>query len=438
MEDGRPAKYHHEIQRRLATSRASFGELEQILLDAGTRGGKSSRISLAFRASDELQRLRLQRRLAQHGGELWRLSLQIRTLYRREFRAWKSSKLEALLRNSGQWKEISRLHATLVRQVPEQPQANEFANMLEQVFAGSPDEVMAAAPVLSENDWHKDQLLMAIKRLKANKSADEKGLVAELLHFASDDFLDRVLGPLNDLMHSPQVPVDWRKTIFNMLPKHGRAKVPAEYRPIASIRLLYKTFAYMILGRVEPVLEAAQPEEQHGFRSRRRIEEHLVTANLVIDKSWSVNMLISIISLDLSKAFDRVHWPSLWRALSQQGISDHMIWTLQNLYKNQTGQIAGTNESSRLFDIKRGVRQGCVVSPRLFCAVLEMAMGVWRGRDGRLGLGLGDGGPTLLDLRFADDILIFATTYIDAGLLLDELVTCLSHVGLILNTDKPR
>ena len=207
-EDGRPAKYHHEIQRRLSTSRAPFSELEQILLNAGTRGGKCSRISLAFRDSDELQRLRLQRRLAQDCGELRMLSLQIRTLHRQEFRAWKSSKLEALLRNSGKWKEISRLHATVVRQVPEQPQANEFANMLEQIFGGSPDEVMATAPVLSENDLHKDELLMAIKRLKANKSADEKGLVAELLHFASDDFLDRLLGLFNGLMHSPQVPID--------------------------------------------------------------------------------------------------------------------------------------------------------------------------------------------------------------------------------------
>ena len=59
----------------------------------------------------------------------------------------KSSKSEALLRNSGQWKEISRLHATLLQQVPEQPQANEFANMLEQFFAGSFDEVMAATPI---------------------------------------------------------------------------------------------------------------------------------------------------------------------------------------------------------------------------------------------------------------------------------------------------
>ena len=137
--------------------------------------------------------------------------------------------------------------------------------------------------------------------MKANKAADEKGFVAELIHFASDNFLDQLFRLFTGFMHSPQVPIDWRKTIFNMLPKHGRAKVPAEYRAIASIRLLYKTFAYMILGRVEPFLEAAQPEGQHGFRSGRRIEEHLVTANLVIDKSWSMNMPIWIISLNTDK-----------------------------------------------------------------------------------------------------------------------------------------
>ena len=51
-----------------------------------------------------------------------------------------------------------------------------------------------------------------------------------------------------------------------------------------------------------------------------------------------------------------------------------------------------------------------------------MVMGMWRRTVGRLG----DGGPTFLELRFADDILIFATTYIGAGVLLDELVVCLS------------
>ena len=45
---------------------------------------------------------------------------------------------------------------------------------------------------------------------------------------------------------------------------------------------------YMVLGRVEPALEASQPEEQHGFRRDRRLEEHLVSANLVIDKLLAV------------------------------------------------------------------------------------------------------------------------------------------------------
>ena len=52
-------------------------------------------------------------------------------------------------------------------------------------------------------------------------------------------------------------------------------------------RVLYKTFAYMILGRIEHCLENSQPEEQHGFRSGRRLEKHLVTANLVGDKLFA-------------------------------------------------------------------------------------------------------------------------------------------------------
>ena len=182
------------------------------------------------------------------------------------------------------------------------------------------------APVLSE----KGERLTAIKRLKVNKSADEKGLVAELFSFVYENFSNRVLEFCNGFSPSPEVPVAWRKTICNMLPKHGRAKVPAEYRPIASIRLLYKTFAYMTLGRVEALLETAQLEEQHRFRSVS-----------LIDKSWSMNMPIWIISLDPSKVLDRVRWRTLWRALSQQGTSYHMIWILQS--------GSGINERNKLF-----------------------------------------------------------------------------------------
>ena len=75
----------------------------------------------------------------------------------------------------------------------------------------------------------------------------------------------------------------------------------------------------MLLARLEETLDINQPEEQHGFGKGRRIEEHLLTANVIIDKTFackSCNRLIWIISLDLSKAFDRVDWDALWDALS--------------------------------------------------------------------------------------------------------------------------
>ena len=54
-----------------------------------------------------------------------------------------------------------------------------------------------------------------------------------------------------------------------------------------------------------------------------------MTTQLVFDKILRANVPIWIISLDLSKAFDRVHWPALWRAVSQQGLSNHMISILE-------------------------------------------------------------------------------------------------------------
>jgi len=60
----------------------------------------------------------------------------------------------------------------------------------------------------------------------------------------------------------------------------------------------------------------------------------------------------------------------------------------------------------------------------------------WR-RDAPLkGFELVDGQPALLDLRFADDILLFAKSYAETVSLLHYLVTVLSQVGLILNASK--
>ena len=86
-----------------------------------------------------------------------------------------------------------------------------------------------------------------------------------------------------------------------------------------------------MLGRIEATLDAGQPEEQHGFRAGKRIEEHLHTTNLVLDKTLALDVPVWIVSLDLSKAFDKDKWENLWETLSEHGVSDHMLKVLQLL-----------------------------------------------------------------------------------------------------------
>jgi len=272
--------------------------------------------------------------------------------------------------------------------------------------------------------------------MNAKRASDDIGLVAELLHHAPALFRDCLLLLYNKVLLQGPPPESWRRTFFQMLPKTSTASAVSDYRPIASVRVLYKLFAYLMLGRLEHELDKHQPEEQHAFRADYRIEEHLLTANMFLDKTRSVGIPVWAVSLDLSKAFDRVDWSALWSAMRGHGISDHLIWVLQVLYENQTGQVKGNSQRSDPFDIRAGVRQGCVLSPRLFCCLLEWAMARWQRMSGTAGFDLGDGLRRLLDLRFADDVVFFAKSQEEAAVLLTSLVDELATGGLMMNADK--
>ena len=102
------------------------------------------------------------------------------------------------------------------------------------------------------------------------------------------------------------------------------------------------------------------------------------------------------------------------------------------------GEVKGEQSNSDTFPIHAGMRQGCVLSPRLFCSVLQWGMSAWRrnAETKRCGFDLGDNMQSLLDLRFAEDILLFARTVAEAMALLDDVVRKLQNIGLQLNAAK--
>ena len=76
--------------------------------------------------------------------------------------------------------------------------------------------------------------------------------------------------------------------------------------------------------------------------------------------------------IDYAKAFDCVDHNKLWKILKEMGIPDHLTHLLRNLYAGQEATVRTGHETTDWFQIGKGVRQGCVLSPCLFNFYAEL------------------------------------------------------------------
>ena len=69
---------------------------------------------------------------------------------------------------------------------------------------------------------------------------------------------------------------------------------------------------------------------------------------------------------DYTKAFDCVDHNKLWKILKEMGIPDHVICLLRNLYAGQEATVRTGHGTTDRFQIRKRIRQGCILSPCLF------------------------------------------------------------------------
>ena len=70
--------------------------------------------------------------------------------------------------------------------------------------------------------------------------------------------------------------------------------------------------------------------------------------------------------IDYAKAFDYMDHSKLWKILKEMGIPDHLTCLLRNLHARQEATIRTRRGITDWFQIGKGVRQGCILSPCLF------------------------------------------------------------------------
>ena len=78
--------------------------------------------------------------------------------------------------------------------------------------------------------------------------------------------------------------------------------------------------------------------------------------------------------IDYAKAFDCGDHNKLWEILQEMRIPDHLTCLLRNLYAGQGATVRTGHGTTDWFQIRKGVRQGCILLPCLFNLYFEYIM----------------------------------------------------------------
>jgi len=87
---------------------------------------------------------------------------------------------------------------------------------------------------------------------------------------------------------------------------------------------------------------------------------------LITEKAREFQKNIYLCFIDYAKDFDCVDHNKLWKILKEMGIPGQLTCLLRNLYAHQEATVRTGHGTTDGFQIRKGVRQGCTLSPCLF------------------------------------------------------------------------
>ena len=113
---------------------------------------------------------------------------------------------------------------------------------------------------------------------------------------------------------------------------------------------------------------------QAGFWKGRGTRDQIANIRWIIEKAREFQKNNYFCCTDYAKAFDCVDHNKLWKILKEMGIPDHLTCLLRNLYAGQEAAVRTGHGTIDWFQIGKGVRQGCILSPCLFKLHAEYIM----------------------------------------------------------------
>ena len=138
-----------------------------------------------------------------------------------------------------------------------------------------------------------------------------------------------------------------------------------------------------------------------GFRKGRGTRDQIANIHCIMEKARECQRNIYFCFIGYAKAFDCVDHNKLWKILREMGIPDHVTFLLSNLYVGQEATVETGHGTTDWFQIRKGVRQGYILSPCLFNLNAEDIMLNARLDEAQAGIKIA--GRNINNLRYADD-----------------------------------
>ncbi|KAL5509829.1 hypothetical protein EMCRGX_G005265 [Ephydatia muelleri] len=244
-----------------------------------------------------------------------------------------------------------------------------------------------------------------------------------------------VLEILNTCRINGKIPPEWKSSTTILIHKGDDPLVLDNWRPIALQNTLCKVYAAVIAGRISAwaMEEGIMSKSQKGFLPMEGCLEHNHLMSSVLQDSRRRKRPIVLSWLDLKNAYGSVPHHILFTIMGLAGLSGLTIEVVKDFYHQTSTSIRTGKDRMDPITIKRGVKQGCPLSPILFNLVMEVLI---RAAEDTEGAGYKLANSVVKSLAYADDQCVFASTPEVMQGMLDKVPRAGEWAGLTFSPRK--
>lgn len=313
-----------------------------------------------------------------------------------------------------------------------------FCEVLNRPVPETPADIEDSGEELDISDAYiaKEEIRQAIKETASGKSAGVCDTTAEVLKVDLETAVNTLEELFRCIWDKERIPDDWKKGIIVKLPKKGDLTCAGNWRGITLLCIPAKIMGKIIIRRLRDQVNAKLRKEQAGFRPGRGTREQTFTLRNIIEQSLEWNVSLYLVFIDYMKAFDSIHQETLWKIMKLYGVPSKFIRLVRMFYTDVKCSVVSEGGLTNWFNVKSGVKQGCVMSGFLFLLVVDwiMSQAVKANNTGIKWSMM----EQLEDLDFADDIALLASHWNQLQRKLDRIKLYGDQTGLRINISKTK